>query len=160
MIYNILHNILKITSMSLVTKIEADANAALKSKDAALSTLRMMRAALKNAAIEARVPALDDEKAVAVISSEVKKLRDALEQFRAGGRPDLISQTEAEIAVMSRYLPAQVSEDEIRVVVARVASGASPADFGKVMGAAMKELKGKADGNAVGKIVKEVLGPT
>lgn len=144
--------------MSLVGKIEEDANVALKRKDVALSTLRMTRAALKNAAIEARVPALDDEKAVAVISSEVKKLRDALEQFRAGGRPDLIAQTEAEIAIMSRYLPTQASEDEIRAVVARVAVGASPADFGKVMGAAMKELKGKADGGLVGKMVKEVLG--
>lgn len=143
--------------MTLVTTIEQHATAALKNKDAALSTLRMMRAALKNAAIEARVPALDDEKAASVIASEVKKLRDALEQFRAGGRPDLIAQTEAEIAVMSRYLPAQASEGEIRAVVRRVASGGSPADFGRIMGAAMKELKGKADGSAVGEIVKEVL---
>lgn len=145
--------------MSIVGTIERDATAALKSKNAErLSTLRMLRAALKNAAIDARVPEVTDEQAIVVVASEVKKLKDALEQFRVGGRADLVEKTDAELVVMAAYLPAQASEGEVRAVVTRVATGASAADFGRVMGAAMKELKDKADGNVVGRIVKEVLG--
>ena len=149
---------LTVPIMNMVSTITEQANAALKARDLTrLSALRMLRAALKNAAIDVHHELSDDE-AVAVIASEVKKLRDSLEQFRAGGRQDLVTKTEAEIALLAAYLPAQAPAEEIRAVVRRVAAGADPTDYGKVMGAAMKELKGKADGAAVGVIVKELLG--
>ena len=146
--------------MTLTEKITGDAEQALKSRDAfALGALRMIRAAFKNAEIEAR-QSLTDEQAQAIIASEVKKLRDSLEQFRAGGRADLAEKAEREIALLSAYLPAQMTEEEVRTaVVSKVAElGAGPADAGQVTGALMKDLRGKADGGLVSKLVKEALG--
>ena len=119
----------------------------------------MIRAAFKNAEIEAR-QSLTDEQAQAIIASEVKKLRDSLEQFRAGGRADLAEKAEREIALLSAYLPAQMTEEEVRTaVVSKIAElGAGPADAGQVTGALMKDLRGKADGGLVSKLVKEALG--
>ena len=146
--------------MTLTEKITGDAEQALKSRDAfALGALRMIRAAFKNAEIEAR-QSLTDEQAQAIIASEVKKLRDSLEQFRAGGRADLAEKAEREIALLSAYLPAQMTEEEVRTaVVSKIAElGAGPADAGQVTGALMKDLRGKADGGLVSKLVKEALG--
>ncbi|OGL73825.1 hypothetical protein A3F28_02330 [Candidatus Uhrbacteria bacterium RIFCSPHIGHO2_12_FULL_57_11] len=146
--------------MTLTEKITGDAEQALKSRDAfALGALRMIRAAFKNAEIEAR-QSLTDEQAQAIIASEVKKLRDSLEQFRAGGRADLAEKAEREIALLSAYLPAQMTEEEVRTaVVSKVAElGAGPSDAGQVTGALMKDLRGKADGGLVSKLVKEALG--
>lgn len=145
--------------MTLTEKIAHDAEGALKGRDAfATGALRMLRAALKNAEIEKR-EALSDEEALKVVGSEVKKLRDALENFRAGGRADLLEKTEREITLLSAYLPAQIGEDEVRAAVSsKIAElGAGPSDIGKVTGALMKDLRGKADGGLVSRIVKELL---
>jgi len=148
--------------MSLIIKdIDVRFIAAMKAKDAeALSAFRMLRAALKNAAIEKRKPDLDDEEAHEVISRELKKLKDSLKDFTDAGREDLAAKVEKEIGLLSEFMPEQMGEDEVRAVVkeAVTSTGASnPGDFGRVMGEVMKKVKGRADGGLVTRIAKEEL---
>ncbi len=101
-----------------------------------------------------------DEDVLAVIQKEVKQHRDSIEQFQNAGRSDLVDKETAELEILKKYLPEQMGESDIRILVKEVigltqASGMS--DMGKIMGALMPRLKGKADGNLVGKIVKEEL---
>jgi uncharacterized protein YqeY len=146
----------------LMEQIEKDFTNALKSKDQfLLSALRMLKAAILNAAIEKKRKILEtDEEVVEVIKRELKKLKDSLVDFKNAGRQDLIEKTEKEIVVLEKYLPEQLSEEKVREIVKKIIDQVKPAgpqDFGKVMGAAMKELKGVADGNAVKKAVEELL---
>ncbi|MDP3731219.1 MAG: GatB/YqeY domain-containing protein [bacterium] len=95
-----------------------------------------------------------------VIAGEVKKRRDSIEQFSAGGRPDLVEKEKLEMEILAAYLPEQLSEEKIRNEVQRVIeelSATSPKEMGKVIGAVMAKLKGRADGTLVSKIVKEIL---
>ena len=147
--------------MPLKERIESETAAALKARnEATVSTLRMLRAAIKYAEIEKREP-LDDAGVIEVIGREVKKLRDALESFVAGARQDLADKTRVEIAALEQYLPARFSDDELREIIrsAIATTGAATAqDFGKVMGIVSKETKGRADGGKVSAMVKEMLG--
>ncbi len=125
----------------------------------AVSALRMLRAALKNAEIEKMKP-LEEGDVISVISKEAKKLKDAQEMYAAGKRDDLVEQAKKEIALLEAYLPKQLSDEElIAAIKAKIAeSGAnSPKDFGKVMGLVMKEVQGKADGSKVSIKIKEEL---
>lgn len=95
-----------------------------------------------------------------VIASEVKKRKDSIVQFGAGGREDLAAQEQAEMEILSGYLPAQLGEEEVKKEVqqAITALGASgPKELGKVIGAVMSKLKGRADGGLVSKLAKEAL---
>ena len=86
--------------------------------------------------------------------------RDSLEEFKKGGREDLVAQTEAEIAVLMPYMPQQLSEGEIRILVKEAiekSGAASPKDMGKVMGQLMPKVKGRADGKLVNTVVREML---
>lgn len=134
---------------------------AMKAKNApAVSAFRMLRSAMKNAEIDKQTKELNDEEAIEVIGREVKKLKDALSDFEKAGRQDLADQTKAELDLLSGFLPAQLSEEEVRAVVAAKAAElglSGEAAYGRLMGEAMKELKGKADGALVGKTVKELL---
>lgn len=136
---------------------------AMKAGDAAKrDTLRMLDSMIKNVEIEKmkRETGLSDEETQEVIARAVKQRKDAVAQFVEGGRPELAEKENAEIAILMSYMPAQMSEDQVRVVVKEViaASGAtSKADIGKVMGQAMGRLKGQTDGNVVKKIVEEEL---
>ena len=103
---------------------------------------------------------LDDEAVIGVISKEVKMRKDSVEEFKKGGREDLVAKTEAEIAVLMPYLPQQLSEDEIRSLVQAAVEqvgASSPKDMGKVMGVLMPKVKSRADGKLVNTIVKEAL---
>lgn len=96
----------------------------------------------------------------AVLQKEVKQRRDSIEQFKLGGRDDLVAKETHELEILSAFLPKQMSEEEIRAIVKETLNetgGATLADIGKVMGVLMPKVKGKADGNLVGKIVKESL---
>ena len=134
---------------------------AMKAKDApAVSAFRMLRAAMKNAEIDKQIKTLSDEEAIEVIGREVKKLKDALSDFEKAGRQDLADQTKAELALLMEFLPAQLSEEEVAAAVASKAAElglSGEAAYGRLMGEAMKELKGKTDGALVGKKVKEFL---
>lgn len=141
-------------------RLDNDLITAMKARDAfAVSVLRMLRAAMKNAEIEKRGE-LDEDTILALMKSEVKRLRDALEQFRSGGREDLVEKNEKEIAFLEKYLPAQLDDDALRAIVKDAIAGSgevTPKDFGRVMSAAMKEAKGQADGGRVRALVKEML---
>jgi uncharacterized protein YqeY len=147
--------------MSLQNDIETQLTQAMKAKDApTVSALRMLRSALKNLAIEKAAKELSDEQVVEVVGREVKKLKDSLADFEKAGRDDLAAPARNEIAILSKFLPQQLSEDEIRTIVRERASAlglSGEAAYGRLMGEAMKALKGRADGNAVGRVVKETL---
>jgi hypothetical protein len=147
--------------MSTKAKLTEDMKTAMKAKDTArLSTIRMLVSAIKNKEIDQRRD-LTDEEASAVISTAVKQRRDSIEQFKAGGRQDLVEKEEAEVAVLLSYLPQQLTESEIRDIVKSAiaeTSATSAKDMGKVMKVIMPKTKGKADGALVNKAVKELLG--
>ncbi len=133
---------------------------AMKTKDEAkLSTLRMLKAALKNKQIEL-LHELSEEEALAVVKSQLKLLKDSLESFEKGGRADLAENVRTEITVLEAYLPAQMDEAALKAVVAEALKGAgitSKADMGKAMGIAMKAVAGQADGTRVKSIVASLL---
>ncbi|MES2953546.1 MAG: GatB/YqeY domain-containing protein [Patescibacteria group bacterium] len=128
-----------------------------------LSVIRGLIAAFTNELVAKRrqpQEMLSDEEALAVITRQVKQRKDSIEQFTAGGRPDLAGSEKAELAILEAFLPEMMSEEEVRkVVVAKKAEmGLSDkAEAGKFTGVIMKELKGKADGSLVKKIVDELF---
>ena len=148
--------------MSLKEQLTEDMKTAMKAKAEGkqrLAVIRMVRSAIRQAEIDGKTE-LDDAGVVSIISKEVKSRRDSIQEFRKGGREDLVEQNEAEIAVLMPYLPKQLSEDEIRELVkAAVAQtgASSQKDMGKVMGALMPKVKGRADGKLVNTIVREAL---
>jgi uncharacterized protein YqeY len=120
-----------------------------------VAALRLAVSALKSAAIELRRDLTEDEVA-AVLSREAKKRREAEQAFRDAGRTDRADQERAELEVLSRFLPEQLSGDELARLVDEViaATGArSPGDLGKVMGRLMPVVKGRADGNEIRRLV-------
>lgn len=147
---------------ALEERIQADLHEAMRAHDETRkSALRMLIAAVKNAAIEARKP-LDDGGIVTVIQKQVKQRRESIVEFRKGGREDLVKKEEGEMVVLEAYLPAQVGRDEIEVAARRVISetGASgPREIGKVMPVLTREFAGRADGRLISDIVRELLGP-
>ena len=146
--------------MGLKDQLTADMKEAMRNKDkVALTTIRMLKASIQNEEI-AQGHDLSAEEELTVLSREVKQRRDSLAEFEKAGRDDLCDQLKEEIAVVQRYMPEQLSYDELFAIVKEVIQevGASQmSDFGKVMGAVMPKVKGKADGNEVNAIVKEQL---
>ncbi len=145
-------------------QIKDNLNAAVRAKQAdEVSVLRMLLAAIKNKEIELKnrdQEGLADDEVIGVIQSEIKKRRDSVVAYRDGAREELARKEEAEIEVLGHYLPEQLSDDEIEIIVREIADSlgdVSPAAFGKVMGQAMARVKGKADGSQVSAIVKKVL---
>ena len=163
----------------IVEEIKKDLISALKEKnETAVSTLRMVTSSIFNKEMEKRVKVLEaepnlseeqikekvklnDEEVIEVVSSEVKKRRDSIAQFEQGGRTDLIEKEKTELEVLKKYLPKELTEDEIRKIVKDAIAKSGATDM-KGIGLVMKEVspqtKGKADGNVVAKIVREGLG--
>lgn len=145
--------------MSLRQTIEADLKKAMLAKDeVAKDALRMAKADLLNREVELGRD-LTDEEATAVLQKNVKSRRDAIEQFRAGGRMDAVAEEEQQLAVIERYLPKALSEDETRAAVKAIASELGLATK-KDMGRLMKELKARhpsVDGRIASKVAGEVL---
>ena len=146
--------------MTLRERIQSDITAAMRSGDALRrDTLRMAESAIYNAEKRDRRTYSDDE-VVAVLAREVKTRRESVEAFRKGGREDLASKEEAEIGILSAFLPEQLSDAEIAglVVEAIAATGAAgPRDMGKVMGWLAPHTKGRADGRLVSQAVGKAL---
>jgi uncharacterized protein YqeY len=146
--------------MSLTERLNNDMKQAMKDKDKIrLSVIRMVRTAIKNAEIELKKTLSDDE-VVAVLNRELKQRRDSLQSFEAANREDLIQEAKREIEILLEYLPAQLTEEEIRSLVqeAIADTGAKgKSDMGKVMSALMPKVKGRADGKLVNRIVQEAL---
>lgn len=149
--------------MSLKQDIQSQMIEAMKAKEEVrLGALRMVKAAIMKAEVSgSEKKELSDEEVMGILQKEIKSRKDSAEQFRAGGREESALKEEAEIAVLEKFLPEQMSEEEITVLVkeAIATTGASSKqDMGKVMGALMPKVKGKADGGLVNKIVGGLLG--
>ncbi|HSR68933.1 MAG TPA: GatB/YqeY domain-containing protein [Acidobacteriota bacterium] len=147
-------------TLDLTAKIKSDLKAAMLAKDELRrTTLRSVITAITNAE-KSRPDALSENDVLQLINKEAKKRREAVEQYRKGGRDDLADREEAEYAVLQSYLPQQLSREEIEAVVQPVIDelGASgPQQMGQVMGKVMPKLQGKADGKMVNAVVRELL---
>lgn len=148
--------------MSLEQSIMAEMKEAMKSKnEAALRSLRAIKAAILLAKTsEGAGGELKEEDEIKLLQKLVKSRKDSLEIFQQQKRDDLAKKEEEEIAVIERFLPKQLSAEEIKATLKEIIgeTGAStPADMGKVMGVATKKLAGKADGKTISALVKELL---
>lgn len=146
--------------MNLKQQIDTDLISALKSKDEITSSsLRMLKSAIKNKEIALGKDLLDSETSE-IISKEIKQRKDSAEQYSQGERKDLANKELEEIEILSKYLPKQMSETEIINLVKEAIEKTKASelkDIGKVMGVLMPQIKGKADGSLVSKIVKSKL---
>jgi uncharacterized protein len=145
-------------------KIQEQIKEALRAKDQVrLTTLRGMLAAFVNELVTLKrkpTEKLSDGEVVAIIRRLVKQRKDSIEQFKKGGREDLVKNEEAELKVLEEFLPAQMSEEKIREIVIKKKEEMGEVDktkMGQFMGAVMKECKGEADGALVKKVVEELL---
>jgi uncharacterized protein YqeY len=148
--------------MTLSDKINQDLKDAMKSGDKLrLQTIRSIRASILEFEKSGTGKEMNGEEEIKLLSTAAKKRKESIEQFTNGGREDLAKAEEAELQIIMSYLPEQLSAEDIEKEVITIAGkiGAkSKADFGKLMGTAVKEMKGKADGRAIKEIVEKVLG--
>jgi len=150
--------------MALKDQIMADLKTAMKNKDQErLRVLRSLKAKLLEREISERKEgeaSLSDEQTVEVLMKAAKQRKESIEQFEEGGRDDLVASEKAELEVINDYLPEMLTEEEVREVARNKieqVGAENMADMGKVMGAMMQDLKGKAEGSLVSKVVKEEL---
>lgn len=145
----------------LEKRIEDDLKEALKRKEMVkVSALRMLKAAIKNEAIEKRKTSLDDSDIIGILKKQIKQHRESIDAFLKGNREDLAEKEKEELNVLTFYMPPELSQEEIVKVVLRVIeeTGAKDKrDIGRVMKSVMSELQGRADGRLVNRIVMEKL---
>ncbi|NOZ25735.1 MAG: GatB/YqeY domain-containing protein [Nitrospirae bacterium] len=146
--------------MSILERIDSDLRVAMKSSDKVrVSTLRMIKASLKNLEIEKG--SLSENDVVGVLGTLAKQRRESISEFEKGGRQDLAEQEKGELAVILDYLPEQLSEEELADLILetiKTTGAASMKDMGRVMQSLMPRVKGRADGRLVSQKVKELLG--
>jgi uncharacterized protein YqeY len=146
--------------LELKARITEDVKTAMRAGDKdRLGTLRMITAAIKQREVDERIQ-LDDAQTLSVVEKMIKQRREAIAQFEAGGRADLVAKENAEVAVLAAYLPAQLSEAELDAMIAAAiaaTSAASIKDMGKVMGLIKGQAAGKADMAVVGARIKAKL---
>jgi uncharacterized protein YqeY len=146
--------------MSLKDQITDDMKAAMRAKDSErLATIRLLIAEIKRKEVDERIE-LTDAQVLAVVEKMIKQRKDSITQFESGGRQDLADKEKSELAVLSAYMPAGLSDEEVaaEVAAAVAASGAAgPQDMGKVMGILKPKLAGRADMTAVSSQVKKAL---
>jgi uncharacterized protein YqeY len=148
--------------MDFTEKINNDIKAAMKSGDSVkLNTIRSIRSKIIELSKRGTGSTMTHEDEVAILLSEAKKRKEAIEMYEKAGRADLLEQEQRELGIINEYLPKQMSREEAESVVKKIifeVGAASAKDFGKVMPVAMKELKGKIDGKIVQELVKLQLG--
>ena len=148
--------------MSLEERLLEEMKQAMKSNDKLrLSTIRMIRSALKNKEIELRKN-LEDGEVAKVIQAMVRKGEESVEQFQIGGRMDLVDKEKKEIEILKSFLPQPLSQEEILQIIdqsIQETQASSPKDIGKVMKSVMPKIGGKADGKLINQLVKERLSP-
>lgn len=142
-------------------KIDNDLKESMKQKDSIrVSTLRMLRAAIKNLAIEKRTESLEDGDILQIILKQVKQHEDSIREFNRGGRQDLVEKETRELKILKGYLPPPLSSEEIATIVREAIAevdAKTRADVGKVMKIVMEKVKGRADGKTVSQMVTEQL---
>ena len=148
--------------MTLEERLVEEMKEAMKANDKLrLSTIRMIRSSIKNKEIELRKP-LDDEGIQKVIQGMVRKGEESLEQFKLGGRMDLVEKESKEIEILKSYLPQSLTQEEMIKIVDQTiqeVQATSLKDLGKVMKSVMPKFQGKADGKLINQLVKERLSP-
>ncbi|GAA0408353.1 GatB/YqeY domain-containing protein [Paenibacillus motobuensis] len=146
--------------MNLSERLNEDMKQAMKSQDKfKLSTIRMVRSTIKNLEIDLK-RTLDDNEVLDILSREIKQRKDALQEFEKAGREDLAASARAEVEIIAVYLPKQLTEEEIKVIVQQTiqeTGASSKADMGKVMSALMPKVKGRADGKLINQAVQQSL---
>lgn len=144
--------------MSIMEKMEEAIITAMKrGEKARLETLRLLKAALKNERI-AKGADLTEDDVIAVIRRQIKQLKESVEEFVRGAREDLKVKAEAELAVLSEYIPRELEDGEIIAVIReKMADAGGAADIGKLMGVVMRELKGKAGGDRIRALAERIL---
>ncbi len=147
--------------MDIKTQLKNDMLKAMKAKNMdTVNTIRSLRSAIQDKKIELNKD-LTNEDVIAVLTKAAKQRRDSIASYKNGGRNDLVQEEAAELAIIEKYLPEQMGEEEIAALVDEViekTGASSMRDMGKVMGAIMPKVKGKADGNLVQTLVKRKLG--
>jgi len=145
---------------SLKRRIDQDLKDALKSKDSLkLSVLRMLKSEIKYKEIEKRSELSDDD-VILVLSSSMKKRKDSIQQFEKAGRDDLASREKTELEVVLKYMPEQLTQEELLQIVSQAikeVDATGPSDLGKVMKQVMPNVRGKADGKKVNQLVSSQL---
>jgi len=140
----------------------ADMKAAMKAKEEgklALNTIRMARAHIRQAEIDNGHADFNDDQVLAVLRKEVKQRKETLSEIESSGREDLVEQTKAEIDVLEKYLPAEMTPEAIEAAVKEIVDAMDPGqkNMGSVMKAVMAKLKGQADGKLINQIVRKLL---
>lgn len=147
--------------MPLAEKIESDFKNAMKEKkELVLSTLRMLKAAIKNKEIDKKVKSLSESEILEIIQKQIKQRKDSIADFEKANRQDLVQKEKGEAAILEAYLPSQLSPDELKNLVQNAigTTGAkSKADMGKVMKELMPQIAGRADGKQVSQMVQALL---
>lgn len=148
--------------MSLKEQLLADMKEAMKEKaegKLALGVIRMARAHIRQAEIDAGHADFNDDEVVAILRKELKQRKETLAEIEHTDRTDLIDETKAEIAVLQKYLPAELSEEDVRKAVQDIVGALAPEEknMGSAMKAVMAKLKGKADGKVINRFVREFL---
>lgn len=146
--------------MNLSERLNEDMKQAMKSKDKfKLSTIRMVRSTINYLEIDLK-RTLDDSEVLDILSREIKQRKDALQEFEKAGRDELAANLRAEIEIIIKYLPEQLSEEEIKVIVQQTiqeTGASSKSEMGKLMSALMPKVKGRADGKLVNQVVQQFL---
>ena len=146
--------------MSLKERLMADLKDAMKNKDKLRKdVITMVRAAIKQKEVDERVE-LDDSDILDIISKQLKEKKSSIDEFKKGNREDLVKQTNDEIEILLKYLPEQLSDEELKEIIKKVIDEneiTSMKDIGKLMKNVMPLIKGKADGKQVNIIAKELL---
>lgn len=146
--------------MSLAQRLEEDLRRSLRAGDALrVSTIRLARAAIHNAEIERGRP-LDEEEIQEILAREMKRRREAIDAFARGGRDDLVHKESLELAILAEFLPKPLTEDELRTLVKEAivqVQAKDTRDLGRVMAVMMPKVKGRAEGEAVTRLVREQL---
>ncbi len=146
--------------MSIKERVESDFKEALKSGDkASVSILRLIKSALKNKEIE-KGGELTEEETLSVLNSLAKQIRESIAEYEKAGRSDLLEKEKNDLKVLQKYLPEQLSEQELQGIIQQVideVQATSIKDLGKVMKTLMPRLKGRADGKVVNQMVREAL---
>ena len=148
--------------MSIKEQLMADMKAAMKAKEEgklALNTIRMSRAHIRQAEIDNGHADFNDDQVLAVLRKEVKQRKETLSEIESSGREDLVEQTKAEIDVLEKYLPAEMTPEAVEAAVKEIVDAMDPGqkNMGSVMKAVMAKLKGQADGKLINQIVRKLL---
>ena len=147
--------------MSLYNNIENDIKIALKAGDAVkVSVLRMVMAALKTLMIDKKLQQLDESDTIQIVQRHIKQHKESIEQFTKGNRPDLAEKEKVELKILEAYMPKQLSEDEVTVIINEIIASSgisSKTEMGKVMKLVMEKAKGKADGKLISQLVSKLL---